>query len=80
MAIDLNSRQSKALAALRFECDYEDHHKGGSENFISRSALPVGIGIETLESLVRLGLAIKGPNRWTGEEGYRITDIGRDSL
>lgn len=76
----LGKRHMKALEALRYEVDYEDHHKGGTENYILRSGLPAGIGEETLADLVKAGLAVMGPYRWSDGTGYRITQSGRAAL
>lgn len=78
--VQLTVRHRKALEGLRYECDYEDHQKGGDANFILRSALPVGVGEGTLDDLIRLGLIISGPNRWTNKRGFRITAAGRDVI
>lgn len=77
---ELSTRHRKALLGLRGECDYEDHHKGGDENFILRSALPVGVGEGTLDDLLRLGLIVSGPSRWRDEACFRITAAGREAL
>ncbi len=77
----LTSRMRKTLEALRSECDYEDHHKGGVQNFILRRALPHGAaGPKTLADLMQLGMIEEGPSRWTAEIGYRITKYGRQVL
>lgn len=76
----LTSRQRKALEALRSECDYEDHHKGGTDNYVHPGALPVGIGAKTLADLVALGLVETGSNRWIDGRGYRITTAGREAI
>ena len=70
----------KALEVLRFECDYEDHHKGGSNNFIRRNVLAPGIGDKTVSRLIELGLVVEGPHRWSSDTGYRITEAGREAL
>ena len=76
----LTPRMREALAALRYECDYEDHHKGGDQNYILRNALPVGIGDKTLVDLLQLGLIEEGPSRWRSDTGFRITSKGRDTI
>lgn len=80
MADRLGKKHLKALDALCFECAYEDHHKGGTENFILRGNLPLGIGEKTLSDLVRLGLVITGLHRWHSEIGFRPADAGRREL
>ena len=74
----LTPRMLKALKILRYECDFEDHHKGGTNNFISRNELSPGIGEKTIAQLLELGLIETGPNRWRDEIGFRITGSGRD--
>jgi len=69
----------KALEALRYECDYEDHHKGGT-NYILRSHLPVGVGGKTLSDLLQAGLIETGPNQWHGGTGFRITAAGCNAI
>lgn len=76
----LTPRMRKALEAMRYECDYEDHHKGGDQNYILRSALPAGVGEKTLADLLRFGLIENGPSRWHRETGFRITAKGRASI
>ena len=76
----LNSREKKALKALRFECDYEDSHKDGIENFISWGALGTGLGDKTRTELLQRGFIVAGPIRWNDDTGYRITAVGRDAL
>jgi len=63
----LNARERKALNHLSL-----DHR-----DFIIKGQFPVGIGKETLETLVNLGLAEIGPSkRFSGDVGWRITDDG----
>lgn len=76
----LNPRMRRALEALRYECDYEDHHKGGDQNYILRGALPPGTGDKTLGDLLQLGLIESGPYRWSSGTGYRITAAGRRAI
>lgn len=73
----LKPRMRKALEALRYECDYEDYHKGGDQNYILRSALPPGVGEKSLADLLKLGLIETGSSRWRNETGFRITAKGR---
>lgn len=80
MKNDLDTRMRKALGILRFECDYEDDHKGGSENFIRRNVLAPGIGDKTISRLLEKKLIIEGPHRWSKDTGYRITTAGREAL
>jgi hypothetical protein len=76
----LNLREQKALKALRFECDYEDSHKDGIENFISWGALGTGLGDKTRTDLLQRGFIVSGPIRWNDDTGYRITTAGREAL
>jgi len=76
----LTKRMVTALRDLRFECDYEDEHKGGTDNFIRRGQLSADIGEKTLSDLVEMGLVTKGQNKWFGDIGYRITENGRKAL
>lgn len=76
----LNARMIKALEGLRYECDYQDHHKGGTDNYVLRSDLPPGVGEKTLSDLLHMGLIETGPNRWYGGTGYRITAAGRAAI
>lgn len=76
----LGKRHRTALERLRYECDYEDHHKGGTENFILLPALGSGIGAKTVADLLEWGMIVEGPNRWFREMGYRITEAGRSEL
>ena len=76
MNYGLKTRHWKALSALRSECEYEDSHKGGTENFILRGALPARTGEKTLQDLIAWGLVTSGPNRWHDDVGYRITEKG----
>lgn len=65
----LNKRERDALAALARETSYEEG------DFIYRGKLPSGTGVKTLEKLVELGLAEKGPSkRYWGDIGYRTTE------
>lgn len=80
MSPRLKQNMQKALTRLRYECDYEDQHKGGTNNFILLGAIAPGVGKKTLETLLRLGLIIEEPNRWHKKTGYRITDQGREYL
>lgn len=80
MKCDLGKRHRIALEGLRYECDYEDHHKGGTENYILRSSLPIGVGNGTMADLVRWGLVSTGPSRWFDKTGYRITKAGREAI
>lgn len=70
----------KALNILREECDYEDHHKGGTDNFVLRNKLAPGIGDGTISKLLEAGLIIEGTNKWFDKPGFRITNAGRSSL
>lgn len=72
----LSRRQLEALRRLRAECQYEDHHKGGTENFVLRGQLSSGIGEKTLADLKSMGLIEEGPVRWCAAKGYRITAAG----
>lgn len=68
MVYVLNKRERAGLEALDRETRFE---KG---DFIYKGKL-VGTGVKTLEKLVELGLAEKGPSqRYWGEIGYRTTD------
>ncbi len=80
MKCDLGKRHRKALEGLCYECDYEDHHKGGTENFILRCKFPLGVGDGTISELLRWGLIEAGPNRWYDTTGYRITMDGRVAI
>lgn len=80
MTVELTKKMRDALGKLREECDYEDSHNGGTENYIARNKLAPGIGDVTLSRLMELGLIKSGPNRWTGSIGYRITAPGRAAL
>ena len=77
MSYVLNTRMRKALWILREECDYEDHHKGGTNNFILRNQLSPGIGEKTISELLEMGLIETGPSRWFASTGFRITAAGR---
>lgn len=77
---DLSARMIKALEGLRHECDYQDHHKGGTDNYVLRSDLPSGVGEKTLSYLLQMGLIETGPNRWHPQTGFRITDAGRAAI
>ena len=76
----LTKRELTALEKLTFECDYEDAHKGGTDNFILRNKLAPGIGDKTISSLTERGFVITGPHRWSDRTGFRITDNGRKAL
>lgn len=68
MTYVLNKRERDALRELERETSFE----GG--NFIYKGKLSRGVGVKTLEKLVELGLAEKGPiERYLGETGYRTT-------
>lgn len=63
----LNARERNALDKLSFDHD----------DFVVKGHLPRGIGIKTLENLLRLGLISKGPSkRYHGQTGWRITPDG----
>jgi hypothetical protein len=63
----LTTRQKRALQKLSFD------HK----EFVVKGELPAGIGLGTMDRLVELGLAEKGPSqRRRGQIGWRITDDG----
>ncbi|WP_243613404.1 hypothetical protein [Shimia aestuarii] len=70
----------EALKILRFECDYEDCHKGEAESFIMREKLSPGIGDQTICKLEALGFIQAGTVTWLNEKGYRITASGREAL
>lgn len=76
----LSKRMATALRILREECDYEDAHKGGTENYILSDRLSPGIGDRTLSGLIELGFIKVGPSRWCDETGYRITESGRKAF
>lgn len=80
MDYDFTKGELTALKKLTSECDYEDAHKGGTDNFILRCKLAPGIGDKTLSSLEKRGLIETGLNRWSNKMGYRITDTGRKAL
>ena len=68
MAYVLNKRERTALEALERETRFENG------DFIYKGKLSPGIGNKTLEKLVELGLAEKGPSqRYWGDIGYRTT-------
>jgi hypothetical protein len=67
MTIVLNARQRSALDQLS-----NDHG-----DFLAYGQFRAGTGAPTLDSLVELGLAEKGPSgRFFGETGWHITDAG----
>lgn len=69
MTYILNKRERTALEALERETRFENG------DFIYKGKLPPGIGDKTLEKLVELGLAEKGPSkRYWGDIGYRTTE------
>jgi len=69
MVYVLNKRERTALEALERETRFENG------DFIYKGKLPTGIGAKTLEKLVELGLAEKGPSqRYWGDIGYRTTE------
>lgn len=75
-----NARERKALEKLRYECDYEDSRVGGAENYVLKNELSPGVGDKTLLDLQALGLLETGTNRWFNLIGYRITELGRETL
>lgn len=68
MTYILNKRERTALEELDRETRFENG------DFIYKGKLSRGIGDKTLEKLVELGLAEKGPSqRYWGDIGYRTT-------
>jgi hypothetical protein len=64
---ELTLQERKALEVL----------SGDHPDYRIKGQFPPGIGKQTLEALVALGLAEKGPSkRFNGEEGYKITADG----
>lgn len=57
MTYILNKRERTALEALERETRFENG------DFIYKGKLPTGIGAKTLDKLVELGLAEKGPSK-----------------
>lgn len=80
MTFEVTSRMRKALENLCSECDYEDSHNGGTDNFILHGKLGDRIGDKTISQLLEAGFIKKGPNRWVDEVGFRITDAGREAI
>ncbi len=80
MEININTRMRRALTALQTECNYEDSQQGGRDNFVAKNRFAMGVGVGTISALIDLGLVEIGPNRWTDEDGYRITESGRKAL
>lgn len=80
MEIIVKPKMRKALEKLRYECDYENHKTGDTDNYILRGKLGAGIGEKTLSDLKLMGLLETGTNRWFKCEGYRITEAGRELL
>lgn len=77
MSMNLTPQMIKGLNILSEECDYEDEHKGGTDNFILRSKLSPGVGDKSINLLLELGLIEQGMNKWFNKAGYRITSSGR---
>jgi len=80
MTLELMARHRKALAALQYECDYEDDRVGDDKNYVLWEQVANSGGPRTRSDLVDAGYAVAGPHRWSEALGYRITESGRAAL
>lgn len=63
----LNSKERRALERI----SREDH------DYVVKSRLPVGVGLKTLDGLVKMGLLETGPSKlYSGITGWKVAPDG----